>query len=367
MTTPTQGSNPLQYQIESVAKQLPAGAQEDFRQLAQALVNNVQKANPGGQFIAPGGAKTNSGTPPTGVGFAVAGANGAFQASITNPTGPTAQGQSLWHEISFSPLKSFTGNPSPTVLPPTQATSVTIPAPGETHFLRVRSSYDLTNWSPYQLASTSPISAGLVSSAATESAAAFNQTNLGVVNSTAVGSTAVVTVAGAAAALSSVPTVKGTAQSVTPAATIIGADPGSTQYVGYDQNSKEYVMGDTLPDVFDDSITPIGKVSVVGTGTPTLPTIVPIVTSGGVLGFNVTNGGAGASQDYVLTFTDFGSGTGATFGAQTIVGGVLTAVAPGNAGMNYPNSTAVTASGGGGGGTPGGGTAQGTTDGRLTT
>ncbi len=186
-------------------------------------------------------------------------------------------------------------------------------------------------------------------------------------NSTAVGGTTVVTVAGAGTTLGSVPTLKGVNQGSTPGATIVGAEPGSTQYVGYDQTAGEYEVGTILPNVLGDTITPIGKVSVVSTAVPRLPTIVPIEVSGAILGFNVTDGGAGASQPYDLEFATTGGGTGATFGVQTISGGVLLNVAPGNGGTGYGSGTTVVASGGGGGSTPGGGTALGTTEGRLTT
>lgn len=365
MTTPAQGSNRLQYQIESVAKTLPSGAQEDFRQLAQTIINNIQAALPGGQFITPGGAKSGSGTAPVGVNFNVTGGNGAFTASITNPT--TAQGQTIWHEVSYSQLKSFTGNPSPTVMPPTAGTSVVIPAPGSSFFFRIRSSFDLVNWSPYQLAATTAIDAGLQSSAATSDAGAFNQTNYGVVNSAAVGSTVEVSISGASGSLSSVTAQKGPTQISLPSARIVGVTPGSNQFVGYVEG-EGYVLSPTLAGLLaNDNVRPVGKCSVVSTATPTLPTIVPVIAGGGIVGYNVTAGGAGASQPYVLTITDPGGpGTGASAGAQTIVAGVLISILPGNPGAMYDGNTVVTPSGGTGGGTSGGGTAAGGNGGRLT-
>jgi hypothetical protein len=278
---------------------------------------------------------------------------------------PTKTPAAQWHEVSYSPVKGFTSQI--TVLEPTTATQINLHLPGASYFFRLRSSFNKTVYNQPVLHGQQAVSSKLVSSAVTESAPAFNQTNFGVVSSTAVGTTAIVTVAGAGTTLGSVPTIKGAAQGLTPGATLIGAEPGSKQYVGYDQNAQEYVMDTTLPSVFGDTVTPIGVVSVVATGPATLPVIVPIVVSGAVLGFNVTNGGNGASQPYDLTFATTGGGVGATFGPQTIVGGVLLSVAAGNGGTGYSSGTTVVASGGSGGGNvPGGGTGEGNTNGRLT-
>jgi len=104
-------------------------------------------------------------------------------------------------------------------------------------------------------------------------------------------------------------------------------------------------------------------VSVVGPGGVTLPTIIPIEVSGGILGFNVTSGGSGLTAD--LTITIVGTGTGATAGAQVISGGVLISVAPGNAGSGYGSGTTVTVSGGTFGGSTGGGQNIGGNGGRF--
>ena len=192
-------------------------------------------------------------------------------------------------------------------------------------------------------------------------AAAFNQTNFGVVNSQASGSLALVTISGTGGDLTPYSAVRGATEVIRPSGTIVGVVPESEQFVGYDGN--QFILKPTLASVLADNLEPVGKVSVVGTGTPTLPTISPIVAGGGVVGFNVVSGGSGASEPYTLTIT--GAGTGATAGAQTIVAGVLIAVAPGNAGSGYGGGTTVTPSGGSGGGASGGGTAVGGNGGRL--
>lgn len=347
--------------IESMARTFPPSAQDDVRNLMSLLVANVTYLSPGGNLVQIGGAQAGSSTPPAGVAWTVQGANGVFTASITDPG--TAKPNTIWHEVSYSPLVSFTQNV--TTLPATTGLSVTIPAPGQSYFFRLRSSFDKKTWTPYLLASTSIIAAGLVESAAMAAGAAFNQTNYGVVNSQAAGSSASVTISGTGGDLTAYTAVRGATELLRPSGTIVGVTPGSEQFVGWD--GEQYHLKPTLASVLADNLEPVGKVSVVSTAMPTLPTIIPVISGGGIVGFNVTAGGAGASQPYTLTITDPGGpGTGATAGAQTIVAGVLQSVAPGNAGENYDGNTVVTPSGGTGGGSSGGGTAVGGNGGRLT-
>jgi hypothetical protein len=361
-TSQNPGTNRLQVLTESVCRSLDLNESpdtEDFRQLMNLMQQGITAALPGGVWPVAGGAKASGQQYPTGIGFTVSGANGVFTASMTGSSG--TQGQTVWFQIQYSTVSSFTTNV--TVMPTTSATSVTISSPGQTLFFRMRASFDQTNWSPWQMASTAAVSSGLVSSSATSNAGAFNQTNYGIVTSVAVGSSADVQVQGANGAYTSMVAQKGPVQSALPSATVAGVTPGSDLFVGYD--GRNYVLRSTLADVLaDDGVTPIGKVSVVGTGTPTLPTIVPIISSGSIIGYNVTNGGSGASAPYILTIA--GAGSGATTGAQTIVAGVLISVAPGNPGSGYGGGTTVTASGGVFPGTAGGGTAVGGNGGRLT-
>lgn len=356
------GSPPFQTQIESLAAALPDRQQEDFRVLMMGIVQNLQAVAPGGTLLAPGGTKNGSSAPPSGVSLSVSAANGAYTIAIKNPAGATAG--NIWHEVSYSPLKSFTSGV--TVMAPTTGTSIVINDPGSSYFIRVRSSYDLKNWSSYVLAGTTAFSAGKVSSAATSDGGALNQTNYGVVSSAAVGSTAEVTVAGATGPLSSLVTQKGPNQATLPGATIYGVTPGSDQFVAH--NGDTYVIRPTLAGALaDDANTPIGKVSVVQTGVPELPTIAPVVSGGAVVGYNVTNQGNGITAPLTLVVSDPGGpGAGATVGAQTIQNGKLISVAPGNAGSGYDSNTIVTATGGINPGTPGGGTALGGNGGRMT-
>lgn len=359
MSTTVQ-ANP-QALIESMARSFPASSQDDVRNLMNLVMNNLTYLSPGGNLLQAGGAQQGSSAPPSGVTFTASGANGVISIAITDPT--TAKPNSVWHEISYGTLVSFTQNV--TTMSPTTNTTLSIPASGQSLFVRLRSSFDKVTWSAYQLASTSAIDAGLVESSAMAPAAAFNQTNFGVVNSQASGSAAAVTISGTGGDLTSYPAVKGSTQVIRPSATVVGVEPESEQFVAWDGTG--FQLKPTLAGVLADGLEPVGAVSVVSTATPTLPTIVPIIAGGGIVGYDVTNGGEGASEPYDLTIFDSGGGSGATAGAQTIVAGVLESVAPGNAGRLYTGATTVTPSGGaGGGGTTGGGTASGGNGGRLT-
>ena len=337
--------------IESVIRYLPGSSQEDARQLFQSQ----QLGN------APGQSAANIATPPP-PSLAVTGGNGVFNVTVTPPSlSPPAN---LWYRISYSPVKGFTSGV--TTLEPSTATSLVLNLPGETLFFRVEASYNKTVWSTPVLASNTAAQSGLVSSAATADAASFNQTNLGIVTSTAVGSAVAAQIQGAGGSLTSLVGIKGSVEKVLPPATIVGVTPGATLYAAW--NGENYSIEPTLAAVLADGMTPIGKFSAVTTAPPSLPTINPIISGGFIIGYDITYGGTGLTGPVTLTFGSVGSGAGAVPGPQTIVAGSLVSIAPGNPGNGgYSGGTTVTASGGVGTGTPGGGTAQGTTNGRLTT
>lgn len=344
--------------IESIVNLLPPKAQEDARSLFQGWSKQITTLN-GVSGVTSGGNNQNVAAPPQGS-ISVVGSNGAFNVTIVPAQLP--QPATLYHRVSYSSVKGFTSNV--TTLEPTTSTNMVVNVPNQNLFFRLESSLNKQVWNQPVLASQSSISSGLVSSAAISDGGAFNQTNLGVVTSAAVGATALVEIQGAGGPLTSMVTLKGGQQGILPAATIIGVTPGSSQFVG--RKGSTYILKPTLGALLDDGITPIGKVSVVGTGTPTLPVIDPIISGGQIIGYNVVNGGSGASAPYTLTYGSVGGGVGATFGAQTIVAGVLISVAPGNPGSSYSGGTTVTASGGVFPGTQGGGTAEAGNGGRLT-
>lgn len=369
MSTASQpGTNPLQYLTESICRQIDQGQMpngEDFRQLMIQTQAAISSLSPNGQWpsnATAGGTKATGQNFPSGITFAVTGSNGAFTASFTNAS--STAGKSVWYQVQYSTVSSFASNV--TTMADTTATSVTINQPNQTLYFQARWSFDQTNWSPWQKASSNPVSSGLVSSTATSNAGAFNQTNYGVVTSTATGSTAEVQIQGANGAFTSMVAQKGPVQSALPGATIVGVQPGSNQFVGY--NGSSYVLRSTLADLLsDDRVTPIGKVSVVDTGAVTLPAASLVLSSSGghVIGWNVTNQGNGLTGDVNLNIVT-ATGAGATPGTQTIVNGKLISIAPGNPGALYANTDTVTVTGGVGPGTPGGGTALGGNGGRLT-
>lgn len=306
------------------------------------------------------GAQTKQLAPPAEASVSVTAANGIYSIQITNPSNP--QNTPIYHEVSYSTVKNFSQNVI--TLSPSTATGVVIPAPGQTMFFRLRSSYDRSTWNNYQLAQTSAVQSGLQSSAAMANNAPLNQSNFAMVDSIANGASAAIRVYGTAGPYHSYVDVKGGVQSVVPSATIINASYNSTAIVAYD--GVKFRTSPILPGIFDDTWKPVGVVSVVGAGAPTLPAISPIISGGQIIGYNVTSGGAGATGNYTLTLGSTGGGTGATFGAQNIQNGVLISVAPGNPGSGYSGGTTVTVSGGVFTGQTGGGGAVGGNGGRLT-
>lgn len=337
-----------------------AKGNEPLRVLLNAIAAQIQtpgappllEPTSGGKTLAPVQA-----VPPQ-ASINVTGKSGVFTIQIS--ASKQTISSTLFHEVSYSATSNFA---NATALPLTSGTMISFPAADVTLYWRVRSSYDQVRFNAYRPLGTA-VSSGLVESAVMAPAAAFNQTNFAEVNSQATGATAAVTINGTGGPLTSYPAIKGAAEAIRPSATIVGVTPGSDQFVAWD--GETFQLKPTLANVFTNGLEPVGKVSVVSTAAPTLPVITPIVTGGGVVGFNVNSGGAGASQPYTLTFATTGGGVGATFGAQVISGGVLLSVAPGNAGSGYSTGTTVVASGGTGGGTPGGGTASGGNGGRLT-
>lgn len=164
--------------IESAAK----GNVEDFRTLMLSMYDQFNLVNTatGLNWLTPGEVTAQAGTPPLAK-LTVSGANGIYAAEITNPS--NAASVTLWHEISYSPVKNF--SQQVTTLEPTSATGVVVPSPGTQLYFRLRSSYDRSTWNSYQYASTSAVASGLQSSAATENNVVLNQSNYATVDSVA--------------------------------------------------------------------------------------------------------------------------------------------------------------------------------------
>lgn len=349
--------------IIALARSAAGGNKEDFLTLMTRFDSQLRLLNAatGNNYLAPtNGSQRPSLPPPAAASLSVAAADGVFTLTVQNPK--SSMSATLYHEISYSTLKSFTEGV--TTLPPSAATSVTVAGPGKEFYFQIRSSYDKANWSSYALAATTPASAGLVSSASTSQGVVLNQSNYATVDSVAAGASANIRVYGAAGPRTMWPGVKGPVENLYPSATIVNAAYNSSAIVAVDRGT--FMLAATLPQVFGDDVVPVGKVSVVGSGAITLPTVVPVLSStgGNIIGYNITNQGNGLTADVTLTIS--GPGTGATTGSQTISGGKLIAVAAGNPGSGYDGTTTVTASGGVAGGVAGGGTTVGGNGGRLT-
>lgn len=303
-----------------------------------------------------------SSAPPPLASLSVSGANGAFTVAITNPA--QSINKAIYHELSYSTIASFVGGSGVTTLPVSTSTHQTVAQPGLTVFWRLRSSYDQSNWNAYQ---TQPgaVSSGLQSSAASSNATVLNQTNYATVDSASSvsGTSAVIRVYGKSGLNTQFPSVKGGVDTILPSATIINVPFATEQVVGF--QSTDYVARGTLPEVLTDGMTPIGAVSVVGSGAVVLPVVTVTVNgSGNVTAWNVVSGGNALSDPVTLLIT--GAGSGATPGAQVIHSGVLISIANGSAGSGYtPGTVPVTVSGGVFGGNLGGGQNIGGNGGRL--
>lgn len=327
-----------------------------FKQLD--LHNQVTGTN----FIEP----TNSpqqpaAAPPPIATLTVAGANGVFTGQIANPA--QSANKILYHEISYCTVSSFVG--PTTTLPVQTSTQFSVPAPGLSVFWRIRSSYDQANWNAYQI-QAGAVSSGKQSSAASESAIVLNQTNYANVDSISniANTSANVRVYGKAGVGTQYPSVKGGAETIMPGATIINVPYQSNQVVGF--NEGNYEARGTLPEVLGDGYTPIGAVSVVGSGALVLPVVtVTVGGGGGVTSWNVVSGGSAISDALTLT-PPVQVGAGAAPGAQTITGGVLISIANGTAGTGgTPGTYSVIVTGGQFAGAAGGGRSIGGNGGRL--
>ena len=292
--------SPVPPQYFDLIESAIAGNKNDLRTLLQQLsANDTQQQAALGL---PSSTTRQNAAPPPPAALSVAGANGAFNVTVS-PSAATQPG-TVWHEISSSPVKGFTSGVAVHAL--TTATNLTVNAPKQNLFFRVRSSYNKTVFNQPVLHGQTAVGSGLVSSAATNEAGAFNQTNYAVVTSTLEGSAAAIQISGPGGALTNPTAVKGGAESPLPGATILNVSPGSQQFVAWD--GARYSLHPTLADVFDDALTPVGAVTV-GSG---------VAGGGGIAGGNggrLTNfeGALGLTGDVVSSAA---SGTAAVVGVN---------------------------------------------------
>ncbi|MGC2400640.1 MAG: hypothetical protein WA510_12680 [Acidobacteriaceae bacterium] len=289
--------------------------------------------------------------------FMVTGANGRFSISIT-PT-QNAGNTPVYQELSSSAAANFSSGV--TVYPVSTSTSYVIQSPGSTLYWRLRSSYNQQNWSSYYV-QPGAVSSSRMSSAATASNLALNQSNYATVDSVAAGSTATIRIYGPGGVSTAWTSILGANSTVIPAGTIMNVPYSSNGFVVWD--GEKYQLKLQLAQTFPDSWVPVGKVSVIANGSGlVLPVIHAVVTGGAIVAYQISSPGNGLTAAPLLTITD-SSGSGAS-AVAVISAGLVTQVTPGSAGSGYSSSPTVTASGGVGGGSAGGGGATGDNGGRL--
>jgi hypothetical protein len=333
------------------------GKKSDFLALHYAIFNELKSihAAQGTNFLKSTNTTPNPITQPPGLAtFTVAGANGSYTLQIQNAA--QTNNATVYHQVSYSAQSDFSSGV--TTLPIATTPQMIVALPGTTLYWRLRSSFDQNNWNAY--AFSGQVSAGLQSSAASENNTPLNQTNYANVDSIAAGGAAVVRVYGGGGPYTNYVSVKGNTEAVLPSATIVGVPYNSDQIVAYD--GEQYQVKETLPEIFNDSWTPTGQASVVGSGTPSLPTVTPILLSGQIIGYNFTPGN-GLTSVPIFTITD-STGTGAV-AIGTVQNGKLYSLVAGAVGTGYSSSPTVTVSGGFVAAVGGGG-AQGSNGGRLT-
>jgi hypothetical protein len=247
----------------SLIESAVGGNKEDLRRLLLAYNDQLELHNQstGTAWLNPtSGAQKPSTTPPPAATTTAAGANGNITVQITNPS--QAAKATIYHEISYSPVKNF--SQGVTTLPPTPAGSVTIPAPGQAPFVRVRSSYDGSTWNSHQLIQNSAVNAGLQSSAASEPAVALNNWNYAtVVGQGAPGQVPLIQVYGSNGPYNGYTAGRGTTRVSRPSATILNTDFTENQIVAYD--GKQFHISPILPGVMHDSWEPVGQALTNGT------------------------------------------------------------------------------------------------------
>lgn len=294
--------------------------------------------------------------PPTASRLAVTGANGTFNVALTLPATASA---AVYQEISSSPVANF--STGITTYPVGTSTVYTVPNPGATLYWRVRSSYDQLRWSSYY---TLPgaVASGLMSSAATSSNLALNQSNYAIVDSVANGASASVRVYGAGGVGTAWASVLGSQSKLVAGGTLLNIAYAANGYVVWD--GQKYQLKPQLAQTFPDTWVPVGKVSVIANAAGlVLPVIHAVVTGGAIVAYQIINPGNGLTSAPLLTISD-STGSGATATA-VVAAGAVTQITPGSAGSGYSSTPTVTASGGVSGGAAGGGGATGNNGGRL--
>lgn len=243
----------------SLIESAVGGNKEDLRSLLLAFNDQFELHNKatGTNWLNPtSGVQKPSTTPPPAATVTAAGANGNITVQIKNPT--QAAKATIYHEVSYSTVKNFSQNV--TTLPPSPAGSITIPAPGQAPFVRIRSSYDGATWNTHQLVQQSAVDAGLQSSAASEPGTVLNNWNYAnVVGRGTGGQVPLIRVYGPNGPYSGYTAGRGTMQVSRPSATILNTNYAQSQIVAYDPKARQFQIASTLPEVLSDKWEPVGQ------------------------------------------------------------------------------------------------------------
>ncbi len=242
---------------KSLIESAVAGDKNDLRTLLLQYNSQFELHNQatGTKWVNPtSGVQKPSTTPPPAASATAAGANGTIALQITNPA--QAAKATIYHEVSYSTVKNFSQNV--TTLPPSQASSVVIPAPGQTPFIRVRSSYDCSTWNSHQLIQQTAVPAGLQTSAASEPATVLNNWNFATVsgNGTA-GQIPAIQVYGPSGPYSGYVAGRGSTQATRPSATLLNSSYAQSQIVAFD--GKQFHLSTSLAGAMKDSWEPVGQ------------------------------------------------------------------------------------------------------------
>lgn len=307
--------------------------------------------------------------------LAVSGKDGRVFITITNPQQQNAQTQALlvrggsgnaanatiFHELSSSPTPAFTSGV--TTYPPTTSTVMELSLPNSSLYWRLRSSFDQTTWTSYQVFS-GVIAPGGLTSGSTQPNVMLNQSNYATVDSVAAGATPIVRVYGPGGVGTTYPRQVGTLSPLRPGATILNVPYGANGFVAYDTQAEMFHVKQQLPQTFPDQFEPVGAVSVVFAGTPTLPVLKPIFTSGFLVGIQRISDGNGLSAPPTGTVVS-STGHNASFILQ-ITNGKVSGYQITNGGDGlYVTSDTISVSGGISGGVAGGGGVSGGNGGRF--
>lgn len=307
--------------------------------------------------------------PPAPCGLSVTGANGQFIVAITLPQQASGSNSPqnpsnapLFQELSSSPVANFASGVE--TYPLSTGTAFTFQNPGTVLYWRLRSSYDQTTWTSYQVQPGGPISSGKQTSTATENNISLNQSNFATVDSVGAGGSATVRIYGSGGVGTSWTRILGNRSEVLPPGTLLNIDYGSDLYIAWD--GSQYQAKPGLTQTFPDGWIPVGKVSVIANGSGlVLPTFKGIVSGGAIVAIQVVTAGNGMTAPPLININDI-TGTGAA-AVATIEAGACTGATVTNAGAGYSSSPNIFASGGVAGGGSGGGGPTGNNNGRLYT